>query len=65
VIRRRPGIGWCILLGVAAGCPASAAEFNLKVKADGIELGKSIMGPRLAKEDLKGHVVMLEFWGIS
>lgn len=40
-----------------------AADFNLDVKAEGIELGAPVLGPKLSPGDLKGHVVLLEFWG--
>src|SRR4029077_3150828 len=28
-------------------------------------LGEHLMGPKLSPGDLKGHVVMLEFWGVN
>ena len=42
----------------------SAADFNMDVKTDGITLGDHLMGPKVSPGDLKGHVVVLEFWGI-
>ncbi len=43
---------------------AGAADFNMKVTTDDINLGKHISGPELMKDDLKHHVVFVEFWGI-
>jgi hypothetical protein len=40
--------------------PASAAD----VTTDDIKLGTHVMGPRLSEADLKGKVVVLEFWHI-
>jgi hypothetical protein len=63
--RPRHGIGWGVLAGLALSGPALAADYNLKVTVDGVQLGKSVMGPSLTKDDLKGHVVLLKFWGIN
>ena len=62
---RRHGMGWAVLAGLALGGPAGAADFSLKATVDGIRLGKSVMGPGVSQDDLKGHVVLLEFWGIN
>jgi thiol-disulfide isomerase/thioredoxin len=53
------------LVGVIAAAPISvrAAEFTMNARTDGIELGKPVMGPKVSPEDLKGRVVLLEFWG--
>ena len=53
----------CLLAGVAPAL-AGAAEFNMDVKSDGIRLGKALVGPETTPADLKGRVVMIEFWGI-
>ena len=57
----------CLLACVVAGlAPAivGAAEFKMDIKSDGIKLGKTIVGSELTPADLKGRVVMIEFWGI-
>ena len=57
----------CLLACLVAGlAPAivGAAEFKMDIKSDGIHLGKTIVGTELKAEDLKGRVVMIEFWGI-
>ena len=54
-----------ILLGCALAGPARAAEFNMSVTTGDVKLGTSIMGPKLSEADLKGKVVLLEFWGIN
>ncbi len=53
-----------VLLGLGMPATGRAAEFNMKVTTDDIALGKPISGPELKKEDLKYHVVLVEFWGI-
>jgi hypothetical protein len=53
------------VLGALAPAVAGAAEFNMEIKSDDIHLGKSIMGTQLSNDDLKGRVVMIEFWGIN
>lgn len=58
-------IGWGVLCGLAVVGPARGAEFNMDVKADGINLGRPVMGPKVSPGDLKGRVVLLEFWGIN
>ena len=50
---------------LALGLPASrAAEFNMKVTTEDINLGRHVAGPELTKDDLKHRVVFVEFWGI-
>jgi len=55
-------------LGVLVGCllagPSRGADFNLEIKTGDIKLGESLLGPKLGDDDLKGRVVLLEFWGI-
>jgi hypothetical protein len=54
-----------VLFGCAAAAPLAAADFNMKIKAADIEFGESVMGPKLSPDDLKGKVVLVEFWGIN
>jgi hypothetical protein len=60
----------CRVLGLAVGamafglCTANAAEFNMNVTTADINLGKHVSGPELAKDELKHHVVFMEFWGV-
>jgi hypothetical protein len=44
---------------------ARAADFNMKVTADNIKLGKHVMGPEVTADDLKHRVVLMEFWGVN
>jgi hypothetical protein len=53
------------MLGTLAPAAAGAAEFNMDVKTEGVRLGKPITGPAVSDDDLKGRVVMIEFWGIN
>jgi len=48
-----------------AGSTPAADKANPNVKVEGINLGQSIMGPKVSAEDFKGKVVMVEFWGIN
>jgi hypothetical protein len=54
-----------VLLNVGLAGTAPGAEFNMDVKTEGIHLGPVVSGPNLAAADLKGRVVLLEFWGIN
>jgi hypothetical protein len=58
-----------LCLGVLVGCvlagPAHGANFNMGVKVEGIRLGPPVTGPKVTGEDLKGKVVLLEFWGVN
>lgn len=54
------GLGLFISLGVANVVPA---EDN--VTADGIRLGKTLVGPEWTADKLKGQVILVEFWGIN
>jgi hypothetical protein len=53
-----------IFLAACLTTTSAAADFNLDVKADTIKLGAPILGPERSPESLKGHVVLLEYWGI-
>jgi hypothetical protein len=61
----RASIFWSVLLGWAAAGPLAAADFNMKVKAADIEFGETVLGTKLSTDDLKGKVVLVEFWGIN
>lgn len=58
----RTSFALVMTLGLAS--VADAAEFNMDVKLDGVQLGESVMGPKVSLSDMKGRVVLLEFWGI-
>lgn len=54
-----------VLLGWGLTGLATGADYKLDAKIDGVRLGKSILGPEVSNDDLKGKVVLLEFWGIN
>jgi hypothetical protein len=54
-----------VLLGCLAAGRVAAADFNMKIKAEDIHFGEAVMGPKLSTDDLKGKVVLVEFWGIN
>ena len=58
---------WLGALAVPALLTASlAAESEgQKSEIEGMSLGDHIYGPKLDLEDLKGRVVLVEFWGIN
>lgn len=62
---RQMGIRLAVLLGAVMVFPVWGADFNMAVKTEGIQMGKSIMGPAYTADDLKGKVVFVEFWGIN
>jgi hypothetical protein len=33
-------------------------------KIDGVQFGEVISGPKLKPDDLRGHVVLVELWGL-
>jgi thiol-disulfide isomerase/thioredoxin len=43
---------------------AEPEKFNLKIKVSDITLGNPVLGPKMGQEDLKGHVVFVDYWGI-
>jgi thiol-disulfide isomerase/thioredoxin len=55
---------WCALLLGVLLCGGGRAEFNLTVKTENVRLGKALLGS-VSADDLKGRVVVLEFWGIN
>jgi thiol-disulfide isomerase/thioredoxin len=40
-------------------------EFNMKVAVKDIVLGKHVVGPKVEASDLKGKVVLVDYWGIN
>jgi hypothetical protein len=50
-----------VVLVLAA--PHAAAQ--TKAKLDGATFGPHISGPKVEPADLKGRVVVVEFWGIN
>jgi hypothetical protein len=54
-----------VLVGLAFASSASSADFNMNVTAAGVAFGDHISGPKLSEPDLKGKVVLIEFWGIN
>jgi hypothetical protein len=55
----------CLLVGMVPALARAEDKFNMDVKADGVSLGKTVMGSEISSADLKGRVVMIEFWGIN
>lgn len=52
---------------IALACSSSlthGAGPDAAVAVDGIRLGEQLSGPAISTGDLKGHVVLVEFWGI-
>lgn len=62
VIRVSAAVAAVALAGTG---PAGAAEFNKNITVEGVTLGKTLMGPEVTPADMKGRVVLLEFWGIN
>jgi len=52
-----------VIANITVPISARAADFIMTARTDGIELGKPIMGPKVSPDELKGRVVLLEFWG--
>ena len=44
---------------------AQPERFNLKIKVSDIILGNPVLGPKMGQEDLKGHAVFVDYWGIE
>jgi hypothetical protein len=55
----------CVLAASAPALVGAEEKFNMDVKTDGVHVGKTIMGSEVSSADLKGRVVMIEFWGIN
>ena len=41
-----------------------SAHGAANAKIDGVKFGEVLAGPKLAPADLKGHVVLIELWGL-
>jgi len=54
---------WAVPALLAA--PAAAQSEGEKAEIEKISLGDHIYGPKFSVEDLKGRVVLVEFWGIN
>src|SRR5262249_3819067 len=59
-----PGGAALLALALAFPPPPPAPEFNLKVTTEDIVLGKGLVNGDVKPEDLKGKVVLLDFWGV-
>jgi thiol-disulfide isomerase/thioredoxin len=44
---------------------AGPDRFNLKIRVSDIRLGNPVLGPKMGQEDLKGHAVFVDYWGIE
>jgi hypothetical protein len=53
------------LFGGLLACPARGADFDMSITLDNIKIASSIAGPKVTDADLKGKVVLMEFWGIK
>ena len=51
------------LTAICALLPLAAAEAAANLKD--VKLGEHWYGPELKNEDLRGRVVLIEFWGIN
>ena len=58
---------WLAALAVPAllTAPAVAQSEGEKSEIEKISLGEHIYGPKVTVEDLKGRVVLIDFWGIN
>jgi hypothetical protein len=58
---------WLAALAVPAllTAPVAAESEGQKSEIEGMSLGEHIYGPKFSLEDLKGRVVLVEFWGIN
>jgi hypothetical protein len=46
--------------------PLAAEESGAsKAAIDSLSLGSHVFGPKVSVEDLKGHVVLIDFWGAT
>ncbi|HEV3386545.1 MAG TPA: hypothetical protein VG097_17140 [Gemmata sp.] len=44
---------------------APESEFDLKFKVTDLALGTHVMGPKVTENELKGHVVLVDYWGVN
>jgi|SoiMethySBSTD1v2_1073268.scaffolds.fasta_scaffold188297_2 hypothetical protein len=60
--RRRSG--FLLSATLCLGMPLAAEESGAsKAAIDSLSLGSHVFGPKVSVEDLKGHVVLIDFWG--
>jgi len=53
------------ILGALAAPAAARAEETARTDLEQVRLGDFIYGPKVDLEDLKGKVVLVEFWGFK
>jgi hypothetical protein len=63
--RTRLAVGLAVLGGLALAAPGRGAAADEQVTVAQVRLGETLHGPAVKSDDLKGRVVLLEFWGIS
>lgn len=61
---RPPVLGLTALACLALAAPARGAGAASAVTIDGVRLGEQVAGQAVAPDDLRGRVVLLEFWGL-
>jgi hypothetical protein len=52
-----------LLAAVAAACLAAPAAAQDKPNLAGTKFGRSLVGPTIETDGLKGHAVVIEYWG--
>jgi hypothetical protein len=64
-MRRPLALTGVLLLAAIGPGPAQQGKADPSVNLDQIKLGKVLHGPAVSDADLKGQVVLVEFWGIN
>ena len=54
-----------LLAAVAAACLAAPAAADDKPDLSSARFGPPLLGSAVAPADLKGHPVVVEFWGVN
>jgi thiol-disulfide isomerase/thioredoxin len=65
---RPVGLAAAAVVSVLAASAQSASaqdKFNMGVTLDGLKLSKQLLGPTISERDLKGRVVLVEYWGVN
>ena len=65
MLHRPMALAGLILLAAVGQGPAQPGKGDASATIDQVKLGKVIHGPALSEADLKGQVVLVEFWGIN